>query len=519
VILALAGCGGDSDPPDQADAAPPPDVAVPDVMDISGEYDDPTDFDQLGCVPGGFAGLDPTGVWHQDIHLDVFGDFPAATRFDPSATGFTAMINGRATDDVRLTDDYLFVRLAYESGGGDHRVRTLYACARADTPLGAESVTGKLAWCQGGGCLTGSFVSVQIERLPGESEAQGISLVSEWAGDPASPWPVGGSNITVNVRVLDGIAYVARYADGLRIVDVSDPAAPADLGWAPVGLPDIGEIYNDLKITDGPTGRRYALMASTDRGVVVVDVTDPLAPVERGTIREGEGVHTLFLETIAGQTRAYLANTSSVGLDVYDVTDPETPAFLGAYVDAEVETNFSAYLHDLSVQDGLAYLNYWDLGFIIVDANDASNITKVGQYRDYERRTSHSNWVTTTGGGQKIAVLGDEDFTAHMHIVDVDPASPTYMGRLGELSLRPEVSIHNIMASGDLAYVAWYQDGLRIVDVSDPTNPTVVAWYNTWDGRSGVSFYEAAIGLDLDLDANLIYLADTARGLFVLQEQ
>jgi hypothetical protein len=327
------------------------------------------------------------------------------------------------------------------------------------------------------------------------------------------------------VRVVDGVAYVARYLDGLRIVDVSDPGAPADLGWSPVGLPDANEIYNDVKIVDGPTGRRYALMCSTDRGVVVVDVTDPAAPVERGTfppvpLPTGEdtvGVHTVFTETRGGNTYAYLADTSVIGLDVYDVTDPENPQELGVYVDPDVATNFGAYLHDLYVEDGLAYLDYWDLGLVIVDTNDPANIVKVGQYMDYQRRTNHSNWVTTVGG-RKIAVVGDEDFTAHMRIVDVDPASPEYMTKIGELSLRPEVSIHNIMAFGDRAYVAWYQDGFRIVDLSDPTNPTLAAYFNTWDGRLGSSFYEGVVGVDVDLSAGLIYLADIPRGLIILHE-
>jgi hypothetical protein len=32
------------------------------------------------------------------------------------------------------------------------------------------------------------------------------------------------------------------------------------------------------------------------------------------------------------------------------------------------------------------------------------------------------------------------------------------------------------MAFGDVAYVAWYQDGVRLVDVSDPTAPRVTAY-------------------------------------------
>src|SRR5215211_2634341 len=108
-------------------------------------FDDPSDFDPLGCEPGSFAGMTVEGVWHQDVAIDAFGSFPVATRFEADGAHFGA----RMTPDVRLTDDYLFVRLAYELQG-DPRVRTFYACAVAAD----GSLSGKVAYCQNGGCLT-----------------------------------------------------------------------------------------------------------------------------------------------------------------------------------------------------------------------------------------------------------------------------------------------------------------------------------------------------------------------------
>lgn len=458
-------------------------------------FDGPEDFDPLGCEPGSFAGVTVEGVRHQDVTLDLFGSFPLAIRFEADGAHFGA----RSTQDVRLTDDHLFVRLTYEVQGMP-RIRTYYACAVQDD----GSFTGKVAYCQNGECLTGTFVSVKVERIPGETEASGLELVSEH-----NQWPDQATNeITVNVRVKDGIAYVARYVDGLRIIDVSDATTPVELGHAPVALPDDGEIYNDVKLVGD-----HALMASSERGVVVIDVSQPGSPIERTTFgvqpdgADHVNVHTLFVEG----TRAYLANTTGVWLEVWDVADATAPVYLGAFQHPEVETNPAAYLHDLYVEDQVAYLNYWDLGFVVVDAADPANMVEIGRYDDYPRRTSHSSWVTTVGA-QRIAVVGDEDWGAHLHVVDL-----ATMERIGELSLRPEVSIHNIMAFGDRAYIAWYQDGLRIVDLSDPTLPAVEAWFNTWNGGPGNNFFEGAIGLDVDLATGVIYLADTDRGLLILR--
>jgi hypothetical protein len=487
--------------------------------DVATMFDDPSDFIRLDCAAGSLASLDPVApspVWHQDISVTNVGNFAGVQKYvRADGGGFTGLVSGREAN-VTLDDDDLFVRSYWVNDEGLARVRAYDACALADD----GSLFGRFAACNAEDdfCYEGTFVSVRITWRPGEAEAEGVRVRSEFEGEPA--W---AQSITANVRVADGVAYLARFTDGLRIVDVGDPDAPVDLGHLPPANGEQGEIYNDVKIVDGPGGKRWALMASNWVGIVPVDVSDPAHPVAAEPFppfhrtEDYINVHTLFTETNGDRTRAYLADTNMVGLQVWDVTDPAAAEHLGDYVHPDVETDYGAYLHDLYVEDGLVYLSYWSLGLVVVDATDPANIVQVGQFVDYPRRSSHSNWVTTTTGGRKIAVHGDEDFTAHMRIIDVDPASADYMKSIGELSLRAEVSIHNIMAFGDKAYVSWYQDGLRIVDLADPTTPRVTGWYNSWDGRDGVSFYEGAIGLDVDLSAGLVYLADTARGLIIVE--
>ena len=75
---------------------------------------------------------------------------------------------------------------------------------------------------------------------------------------------------------------------------------------------------------------------------------------------------------------------------------------------------------------------------------------------------------------------------------------------------------------GDLlAHLAHYQDGLRVLDLSDPTRPRPVAWANTWTyaGARGRSFYEGAVGLDVDPATRRIYVADSERGLLIYEER
>jgi hypothetical protein len=156
---------------------------------------------------------------------------------------------------------------------------------------------------------------------------------------------------------------------------------------------------------------------------------------------------------------------------------------------------------------------------MIVDVSNPAAPALVGAFAGYGERTSHSSWVTQVGE-RKIAVHGDEQWGAHVRIVDVTEGTGAFATGIGEWQTRPEVSVHNIMAFGDRAYVAHYQDGIRILDLSDPTAPEEVAHYQTWPGYDtayGYSFYESAIGIDVDVDAGLVYVADTHRGLLVLR--
>jgi hypothetical protein len=358
-------------------------------------------------------------------------------------------------------------------------------------------------------CLETELVLEPFGRLPGEGEAEGLELVSEHGGDRWSP------AFTANVRVHEGIAYVARGGDGLRIVDVSDPAAPVDLARFGAQSDD----FNDVKIVETSGNATYALLASAARGILVLHVSDPEAPEHVATFTPdgtaNHGVHSIFVDQVDGRHYAYLADGYSNLLGVWDVTDPELPQLWLTYELPDTDWG----IHDLYADDHRVYLNATFGGLVIVDLAPAPGIsTVVGRYSHDGNQYSHSSWVTTAGG-RTVAITGDEGYDAHVHVVDVDPGSPDFLQRLGGYQTRPIASVHNIMAVGERAYVSWYLDGVRVLDLSDPGNPALVAYYNTWDREQSMGeAFEGAVGIDVDPAAGLIYVADTPRGLLILRE-
>jgi hypothetical protein len=74
---------------------------------------------------------------------------------------------------------------------------------------------------------------------------------------------------------------------------------------------------------------------------------------------------------------------------------------------------------------------------------------------------------------------------------------------------------------GTRLYMGHYQDGVRVLDVSNPNSVQPVGYYNTWresDPGRGASFFEGVSDVAVPGDGYL-YVAETSRGLVILREQ
>lgn len=468
--------------------------------------DDGRDEDALGCfeVDGeaSFARASDFGAaeagslrgWAPDGRWFVTG----------AALGYSSILIERSGDGVVLDrtrqasiDDTAIFALA-QGVGSDGAPAT--KSQRISNLAADGSARLETATCDGGTCRRCAAKLIRATRLEGEGEGSGLSLLGELR-DPA--W---GAGPTFNVRVAGTLAYLIRL-DGLHIIETADPAHPVELGH----YQRVGKSYsNDVKIVDA-NGRRYALIA--DAPVDVVDVTDPAAPVLVSTL--AEDAHTLFVETVAGDTRVYTGGNDGT-CAVYNVSDPTQPRKMGSYQSG------ARIVHDLSVVGGIAYLNAWNRGFVEVSFSDPAKPTELGFWGPTPGRTSHSNWTTASGDGRRIALHGEEGYDAHLHVIDLDLVSSTRMQPIAEWQTRPWVSIHNIMAFGTRAYLTHYQDGVRVLDLSTATAPRQIGYFNTWDPASELAtnaFYEGAVGLDVDQARKLVFVADTPRGLLILRDE
>jgi hypothetical protein len=333
---------------------------------------------------------------------------------------------------------------------------------------------------------------------PKDGAPVGLRLIGELGEQQGRP--IQGLNV-----VVDGAyAYVAGLT-GLDVIDVSIPSSP-------VHVSHVDGNFNDVRVVRGGDGKAAAYAASLEMdATAVIDVTIPASPLARPSLAEGS--HSLQVQERGGQTFLYLANYTSA-VPRYDVTSPLAPARTGQ---ADVP-GAPAGVHDLFVDGDRLYVNYTTEGFVALDVSGGLGaVVELGRMKS---PYSHASWAGTAGG-RPILLHGDEGMTddggAFLGILDGDPASPTFMKELARYRTRREVGIHNFQLVGDKVYIAYYQDGVRVVDLSTPTMPREVAHYNTWVEETAYGrTFEGAVGIRVV--GGRIYVADLERGLMIFEE-
>jgi hypothetical protein len=331
--------------------------------------------------------------------------------------------------------------------------------------------------------------------------ADGLELVGEVGA--ATGTGIFGLNLVID----GGYAYVVGLG-GLDVVDVSSPSEPT-------AVAHIDGRLNDIRLVHGATQTvAFASSEGGDDRTWIIDVTDPRNPALVSVIDEYS--HSLQLRTVGATSELYLA-TYTEEIPRYDVTNPLSPVRTGS---AFLPGQTISGIHDLTVHGNLIYANNTEAGLVAVDVS--SSFTQPSEVGRVRSAYSHYSWAGTVAG-RPLVLHGDEGMTAtddlgaYLRILDGDPASPTYLAEIGRYQSRPEVGIHNFEVHGTRAYIAYYQDGVRVVDLADPTNPVEVAHYNTWDPALAIGgSFEGAVGIRKVGD--LIYVADDRRGLLILRE-
>lgn len=350
---------------------------------------------------------------------------------------------------------------------------------------------------------------------------------------------------------VDGRDYAltgSKFGDGITMVwDVTDPSNIVKTDSIQVDA----RTTNDVKAS--PDGRYGAISreGSSNRrnGVVILDLADPAHPRVASTF-EGNGVtggvHNMYatddyLFALAGGDKYVI-------IDVRDIYDPK---FVSEY------NHPNSRVHDVWVHDGLAYSAEWQTGIVVVDVGN-------GRWGgSIENPVFVTSFPLTTGSthavfpyyqestGRFLLIVGDERVqrnglawegtgpdhrqqydpetgrggypratSGYTQIVDfTDPMNPVQLARY-EVS---EYGTHNMWVEDDVLYQAYYEGGVRMVDISGDlmgnlyTQGREMAVFKAFDPLGYIPNSSAAWGV-MPWKGN-IFFADINSGMWAVKMQ
>jgi choice-of-anchor B domain-containing protein len=284
---------------------------------------------------------------------------------------------------------------------------------------------------------------------------------------------------------------------GTVVVDVTNPSNPIERGWFPFG----SSSWRDCR-TFGTYA--YVVTESTS-GFQVLDLSNPNSPVSLGT--RGTSVtnnaHNVCVDTGAG--RLYLVGTNA-GTPVWDLnSNPSNPTYVGL---AGGSGN-SNYYHDLCVENGYFYgsmIYNGDLRISNASTFPPAPLSSTGTPGNF----THNAWPNAAG---TLCVTTDEVSGGVIRIFDITNKSNPI--GLSSFTPNPAAIPHNAFIVGDKVHVSWYTEGYRCIDISDPSNPIEVASYDTWSGSSGG--FNGCWGVYPFLPSGNILVSDRSSGLLIVR--
>ena len=326
--------------------------------------------------------------------------------------------------------------------------------------------------------------------------------------------------------------------------DISDPANMVIIDTIKVDARTV----NDVKISeDGRVGVISREGASNRKnGLVILDVSDPfnVAIITEYNDNLTGGVHNVFIY----EDHIY-ALSAGTRYDIINISDPANPFRVGSY---ELDTPGHS-IHDVWVENGIAYSSNWSDGVHVVDVggikqNERSreksqfnpflaaagqgspgNPVKLGNKADPNghnhaafpfQSESTNKFFIITGDEWAKSVPGSEEriYQGGFHFIDFTDIKNPVESAIYQV---PEVGSHNHWVEGDTLFAGYYYGGIRILDISGELMGDLYA-----QGRE-IAFFK---GVDPDgSTANqtnvwgvipykgLIYFADLNNGLWAVR--
>ncbi|MDC3253119.1 choice-of-anchor B family protein [Crocinitomicaceae bacterium] len=307
----------------------------------------------------------------------------------------------------------------------------------------------------------------------------------------------------------DGIEYaLAGSTEGLHIFSISENEQLIHIDSITGNFVSTMVVHRDIK-----TFKNYAYTVCDEgqSSLQIVDLSylpDSVHLVSNDTLIKR--IHNLYIDEenelmYACTVTSHTGATNS--MIVYTLADPENPApiYEGPSDIPEV--------HDAYVKNNIAYLNCGLDGIRVYDFSTPTApifLQNLSLYQD--QGYNHQGWLSPDGTKY---VFGDETTGKRLKLCSVDASHNLTIEKKFGTNYEDGSIAHNIVISDNFAYVAYYNEGLRIFDLRTPI-PSEVAYYDTYPNYEPLFKMQGAWGIFTDFPSGRLLVSDRHTGLYLL---
>ena len=262
----------------------------------------------------------------------------------------------------------------------------------------------------------------------------------------------------------------------------------------------------------------YAIGDEGDASLQIVDLTNLPNTVSLVAEIQDERVgkaHNIYIDTARALMYLCLVSpivngseNSLIPIRVYSLENPLSPQIVFSGIDDLDE------VHDLEVRGEIAILSCGFQGMRVYDFTDPTNPIYLSNLEFYqEQGYNHQGSLSEDG---KTYVFADETPGTKIKKCSVsEDFTIQIQQRFGVENIPYDKTAHNIEVIGSLAYVAYYNDGLKVYDLR--TNPpNEIASYDTHTDLPGNEFSMwGAWGIEAGVSNNRVLVFDRISGLYL----
>ena len=334
-------------------------------------------------------------------------------------------------------------------------------------------------------------------------------------------------------------ALVGR-TDGTAFVDISDPQHPVYVGELPMTDSSNVTAWRDVKVY-----KNHAFVVADNAGehgmqifdlTRLRDVSPDEAPVtfdEDARYDQINSAHNVVVNPETGYAFIVGASgggrTCGGGLHMVNIDDPLQPTFAGCFADESTGRKGTGYSHDAQCvvyhgPDGEhegqeICFGANETALSIADVTDKENPKAVAVAEYPGVAYTHQGWITPD---HRYFYLNDEldelsgkteqTRTLIWDITDLDDPQ-----LVKEYTFGPTSTDHNLYIKGNRMYQSNYKSGLRVHDISNPTEPVEVAYFDTSPAGDNEAGFAGTWSNYPYFESGVIAVSSIGEGLFLLK--